>query len=74
MNIDPITSKQISESLGISNGRVRQLVSKGRLRPIRKVGGVNLFRWDCLMGFEPKKRGRKSGAKKGVDFGKDGTL
>lgn len=61
-----LTTKQVAEKLGVSEGRVRQLVAEKRL-PSTKVGHTNLVRESDLelvrerkqTGRPPKKKGEK---------------
>lgn len=52
-----ITTKEVAEKLGISEGRVRQLISNGRL-PAVKVGNTNLVKESDLKLVENRKNGR----------------
>jgi excisionase family DNA binding protein len=50
-----LTTKQVAEKLGVSEGRVRQLVSEGRL-PSVKVGHTNLVRESDIELVKVRKR------------------
>ncbi len=49
------STKQVAEMLGISDGRLRQLIISGQAEPDQKVGGVWLFTDDEI----ERLRGRK---------------
>ena len=52
---DYLTTKQVAERLGVSLGRVRQLVAEGRL-PATKIGQTNLFKEADLKNVEVRTR------------------
>ncbi len=52
-----LTTKQIAEKLGVTVGRVQQLVADKRLIAI-KVGQTNLIKESDFQKYEKKDRGR----------------
>jgi excisionase family DNA binding protein len=62
-----LTTKQVAEKLGVSEGRVRQLVAEKRL-PSVKVGHTNLVREvDLELVRNRERTGRPPKAKKSED-------
>lgn len=52
-----LTTKEVAEKLGVSVGRVQQLIAEGRL-PATKIGQTNLVREDDLKLVQERKTGR----------------
>lgn len=52
-----LTTKQVAEKLGVSVGRVQQLIAEGRL-PATKVGQTNLVKENDLGLVKDRKTGR----------------
>ena len=52
-----LTTKQVAEKLGVSVGRVQQLIAEGRL-PATKIGQTNLVKESDLKLIEDRKTGR----------------
>lgn len=52
-----LTTKEVAEKLGVSVGRVQQLVAEGRL-PATKIGQTNLVKEADLKLVENRKTGR----------------
>ena len=69
-----LTTRQAADRLGITDGRVRQLILEGRL-PSIKFGRSNVIRADDLSLVEGIKRGRpkKEGAASLVASGSTGA-
>jgi excisionase family DNA binding protein len=57
-----LTTKEVAERLGISVGRVKQLVAEKRL-PAVKVGHTNLIKEDDLIQIKDRQNGRPPTAK-----------
>jgi excisionase family DNA binding protein len=57
-----LTTKEVAERLGVSVGRVQQLVAEGRL-PATKIGQTNLVKESDLKLVEDRKTGRPPKAK-----------
>lgn len=57
-----LTTKEVAEKLGISVGRVKQLIVEKRL-PATKKGNTNLVKEEDLRLVENRKVGRPSKAK-----------
>lgn len=54
-----LTTKEVSEKLGVSVGRIQQLIAEGRL-PATKVGQTNLVKESDLKLVVDRKTGRPS--------------
>ncbi len=52
-----LTTKEVAEKLGVSVGRVQQLIAEGRL-PATKIGQTNLVKESDLKLVEDRKTGR----------------
>lgn len=52
-----LTTKEVAEKLGVSVGRVQQLIAEGRL-PATKIGQTNLVKESDLKLVENRKTGR----------------
>ena len=52
-----LTTKQVAEKLGVSVGRVQQLIAEGRL-PATKIGQTNLVKESDLKLVQERKTGR----------------
>jgi excisionase family DNA binding protein len=52
-----LTTKEAAEKLGVSVGRVKQLIAQKRL-PATKVGNTNLVKEEDLMLVEYRQNGR----------------
>ena len=52
-----LTTKEVAERLGVSVGRIQQLVAEGRL-PATKVGHTNLIKESDLQLVEKRQTGR----------------
>lgn len=52
-----LTTKEVAEKLGVSVGRVQQLIAEGRL-PATKIGQTNLVKESDLKLVEDRKIGR----------------
>jgi excisionase family DNA binding protein len=50
-----LTTKQVAEKLGVSDGRVRQLVAEKRLTAL-KVGQTNLIKESDLVSVQERKQ------------------
>lgn len=50
--IDLLTTEQVAKELGVSAGRVRQLVRGGRLRPEMVTPRVHLFSRETVESFK----------------------
>lgn len=62
MNIPPLlTTRQVAERWGVTHGRVRQLVTQGRLKSI-KIGRSRYLQEDDVEKFERRKVGRPLGS------------
>lgn len=62
MNIPPLlTTRQAAQRMGVSHGRVRQLVTQGRL-PSVKVGRSRYVKSSDVDGFERRPVGRPLGS------------
>lgn len=57
-----LTTKEVAEKLGVSVGRVKQLVAEKRL-PAVKVGHTNLIKENDLKLVETRQNGRPSKVK-----------
>ncbi len=57
-----LTTDEVAEILGITPGRVRQIVVDGRLVPDEKIGNANLFTRENIDNFA--KLERKNGRPK----------
>jgi excisionase family DNA binding protein len=58
-----LTTKEAAEKLGVSVGRVKQLIAEKRL-PATKVGNTNLVKEEDLMLVEDRQNGRPPKEKK----------
>jgi excisionase family DNA binding protein len=58
-----LTTKEVAEKLGVSVGRVQQLIAEGRL-PATKIGQTNLVKESDLKLIEDRKTGRPPKMKK----------
>ena len=58
-----LTTKEAAEKLGVSVGRVKQLIAQKRL-PATKVGNTNLVKEEDLMLVEDRQNGRPPKEKK----------
>ena len=54
-----LTTKEVAEKLGVSVGRIQQLIAEGRL-PATKIGQTNLVKETDLKIIENRKTGRPS--------------
>jgi excisionase family DNA binding protein len=54
-----LTTKEVAEKLGVSVGRIQQLIAEGRL-PATKIGQTNLVRESDLILVQNRKTGRPS--------------
>lgn len=54
--MNPITTRQAAEILGVSPGRVSQFVTSGRLVPVRSSSRKNLFDRQAVLAFAQVKR------------------
>jgi excisionase family DNA binding protein len=61
-----LTTKQVAERLGVSIGRIHQLINEGRL-PAEKVGRDYVIREEDLKLVEGRKVGRPPKAKTETD-------
>ena len=61
-----LTTKQVAERLGVSIGRIHQLINEGRL-PAEKVGRDYVIREEDLKLVEGRKVGRPTKTKAGAD-------
>ena len=61
-----LTTKQVAERLGVSIGRIHQLINEGRL-PAEKVGRDYVIREEDLKLVEGRKVGRPPKAKAEMD-------
>lgn len=52
-----LTTKEVAEKLGVSVGRVQQLIAEGRL-PATKIGQTNLVKESDLKLVQSRKTGR----------------
>jgi excisionase family DNA binding protein len=52
-----LTTKEVAEKLGVSVGRVQQLIAEGRL-PATKIGQTNLVKESDLKLVQNRKTGR----------------
>jgi len=52
-----LTTKEVAEKLGVSVGRVQQLIAEGRL-PATKIGQTNLVKESDLRLVQDRKTGR----------------
>jgi excisionase family DNA binding protein len=52
-----LTTKQVAEKLGVSVGRIQQLIAEGRL-PAAKVGQTNLVKESDLKLVQDRQTGR----------------
>lgn len=53
-----LTSKEVTDLLGFSRERLRQLVNEGRITPIRK--GLGIYLKDDILAFKEKRsKGKK---------------
>lgn len=59
-----LTTKEVAEKLGVSVGRIQQLIAEGRL-PATKIGQTNLVKEIDLKLIEDRKTGRPSKIKSG---------
>jgi excisionase family DNA binding protein len=57
-----LTTKQVAVKLGVSVGRVQQLIAEGRL-PATKIGQTNLVKESDLKLVQERKTGRPSKVK-----------
>ncbi|MDX6157136.1 MULTISPECIES: helix-turn-helix domain-containing protein [Bacillus] len=56
-----LTTKEAAELLGVNRQRVSQLISSGKLNPIKKLSGISLF---LRTDLEEKKKELEAGRKK----------
>jgi excisionase family DNA binding protein len=54
-----LTTKEVAERLGVSVGRIQQLIAEGRL-PATKIGQTNLVKESDLKLVQDRKTGRPS--------------
>ena len=54
-----LTTKEVAEKLGVSVGRIQQLIAEGRL-PATKIGQTNLVKESDLKLVKDRKTGRPS--------------
>jgi excisionase family DNA binding protein len=54
-----LTTKEVAEKIGVSVGRIQQLIAEGRL-PATKIGQTNLVKESDLKLIEGRKTGRPS--------------
>lgn len=52
-----LTTKEVAEKLGVSVGRIQQLIAEGRL-PATKIGQTNLVKESDLKLVQDRKTGR----------------
>lgn len=52
-----LTTKEVAEKLGVSVGRIQQLIAEGRL-PATKIGQTNLVKETDLKLVQDRKTGR----------------
>lgn len=57
-----LTTKEVAEKLGVSVGRIQQLIAEGRL-PATKIGQTNLVKESDLKLVRDRKTGRPTKAK-----------
>jgi excisionase family DNA binding protein len=57
-----LTTKEVAEKLGVSVGRIQQLIAEGRL-PATKIGQTNLVKEADLELVQNRKTGRPPKAK-----------
>lgn len=61
---DLLTTQQVAERLGVKASRVRQLVSAGKLLPLRLSPKVHLFDPDVIKAYEEEPKPQRGRPKK----------
>ncbi|MCY8813694.1 helix-turn-helix domain-containing protein [Bacillus atrophaeus] len=56
-----LTTNEAAELLGVNRARISQLISSGKLNPIKKLSGISLF---LRTDLEEKKKELEAGRKK----------
>ncbi|MDS9998599.1 helix-turn-helix domain-containing protein [Bacillus atrophaeus] len=56
-----LTTNEAAELLGVNRARISQLISNGKLNPIKKLSGISLF---LRTDLEEKKKELEAGRKK----------
>ncbi|MBL6010668.1 helix-turn-helix domain-containing protein [Bacillus halotolerans] len=56
-----LTTNEAAELLGVKRARISQLISSGKLNPIKKLSGISLF---LRTDLEEKKKELEAGRKK----------
>lgn len=58
--MDGITTKETARLLGISTGRIRQLVGEKLLKPCGKIGQTYIFKREAIQRYKDRaKNGKK---------------